>query len=55
MPEVELIPPGGLDESNARAFVDAGAAAVGIGGALVRADRAARHRLVSTLAGVAEP
>jgi 2-dehydro-3-deoxyphosphogluconate aldolase / (4S)-4-hydroxy-2-oxoglutarate aldolase len=49
MPELELIPTGGVDATNARAFLDAGAAAVGIGGALVRADPAARRALVSGL------
>jgi 2-dehydro-3-deoxyphosphogluconate aldolase/(4S)-4-hydroxy-2-oxoglutarate aldolase len=52
MPEVELIASGGVDASNARAFLDAGAAAVGIGGALTRADAAARWALVASLAPI---
>jgi 2-dehydro-3-deoxyphosphogluconate aldolase / (4S)-4-hydroxy-2-oxoglutarate aldolase len=44
MGEVELIPTGGIDAAAARAFLAAGAVAVGIGGAIVNApptDRAA--------------
>jgi 2-dehydro-3-deoxyphosphogluconate aldolase/(4S)-4-hydroxy-2-oxoglutarate aldolase len=55
MPDVELLPTGGIDESNARAFLDAGAAAIGIGGAIVRADAAARRRLIAAVAGDAVP
>jgi 2-dehydro-3-deoxyphosphogluconate aldolase/(4S)-4-hydroxy-2-oxoglutarate aldolase len=47
--EVELIPTGGIDGHNARAFLDAGAVAVGIGSALVRAEPAARRKLVESL------
>ncbi len=50
MPGIELIPTGGVDASNAAAFLDAGAAAVGIGGALTRADPASRRALVRSLA-----
>lgn len=46
LPDVALIPTGGIDGQNAAAFLSAGAAAVGIGGALVRADAAARRALV---------
>lgn len=42
MPEVQLIPTGGVDFANARSFLDAGAAAVGIGSAIVRGDPGAR-------------
>ncbi|HEX2765350.1 MAG TPA: bifunctional 4-hydroxy-2-oxoglutarate aldolase/2-dehydro-3-deoxy-phosphogluconate aldolase [Candidatus Limnocylindria bacterium] len=49
LPGVELIPTGGVDASNARAFLDAGAVAVGIGGAIVRADPAERRALVASL------
>lgn len=51
MPDVGIIPTGGIDASNAAAFLEAGAAAVGIGGALVRADPEARRALVASLAG----
>jgi 2-dehydro-3-deoxyphosphogluconate aldolase/(4S)-4-hydroxy-2-oxoglutarate aldolase len=50
LPEIELIPTGGVDASNAAAFLDAGAAAVGIGGALTRADPVSRRALVRSLA-----
>lgn len=50
MPHVELIPTGGVDEGNAAAFLEAGAAAVGIGGALVRAATAERRAMVQALA-----
>jgi 2-dehydro-3-deoxyphosphogluconate aldolase/(4S)-4-hydroxy-2-oxoglutarate aldolase len=48
MPDVELIPTGGVDAESARAFLDAGAAAVGIGSAIVRADGATRRRIVGS-------
>jgi 2-dehydro-3-deoxyphosphogluconate aldolase/(4S)-4-hydroxy-2-oxoglutarate aldolase len=47
--EIELIPTGGVDATNARAFLDAGAVAVGIGGAIVRADKDERRALVEGL------
>jgi 2-dehydro-3-deoxyphosphogluconate aldolase/(4S)-4-hydroxy-2-oxoglutarate aldolase len=50
MPDVELIPTGGVDATNAPDFLAAGAAAVGIGSAMVRADPAARRALVEQLA-----
>jgi 2-dehydro-3-deoxyphosphogluconate aldolase/(4S)-4-hydroxy-2-oxoglutarate aldolase len=37
-PDVRLLPTGGIDEANARDFLDAGAAAVAVGGAIVRPD-----------------
>jgi 2-dehydro-3-deoxyphosphogluconate aldolase / (4S)-4-hydroxy-2-oxoglutarate aldolase len=49
MPEVEIIPTGGIDAANAREFLAAGAAAVGIGGALVRADGVARRDLIASI------
>lgn len=49
MPWVELIPTGGIDHSNASAFLDAGAVAVGLGGAIVRADAATRRALVEAI------
>jgi 2-dehydro-3-deoxyphosphogluconate aldolase/(4S)-4-hydroxy-2-oxoglutarate aldolase len=51
LPEIELIVTGGVDATNARAFLDAGAVAVGIGSALGRMDRAERRALVASLAG----
>jgi 2-dehydro-3-deoxyphosphogluconate aldolase/(4S)-4-hydroxy-2-oxoglutarate aldolase len=49
LPEVELIPTGGVDATNALAFLEAGAVAVGIGGALVRAEPEARRAMVESL------
>jgi len=52
LPDIELIPTGGVDAANARAFLDAGAVAVGIGSALTKAEAADRRALVkSVLAG----
>jgi 2-dehydro-3-deoxyphosphogluconate aldolase/(4S)-4-hydroxy-2-oxoglutarate aldolase len=51
LPYVELIPTGGVDVSNARAFLDAGAAAVGIGSALTRAEAGQRRTLIETVLG----
>lgn len=53
MPEVPIIATGGVDGSNATAFLAAGAAAVGMGGALVRASPDERHRLVDAITGSA--
>lgn len=49
LPEVQLIATGGVDASNAEAFLEAGAAAVGIGSALVRGSPAERRDLVARL------
>lgn len=49
MPDVELVPSGGVDGSNARAFLDAGAAAVGIGRAITGADPGERRALVAAI------
>ncbi len=49
LPEIETIVTGGVDASNARAFLDAGAVAVGVGGALVRASAAGRRALVEAV------
>ena len=51
LPDIELIPTGGVDASNARAFLDAGAVAVGIGSALTRADAGGRRALVEAVLG----
>lgn len=49
MPWAELIPTGGIDAGNAPAFLEAGAAAVGVGGAIVRADPIARRTMIETI------
>lgn len=49
LPDVQLIPTGGIDAGNARSFLEAGAAAVGIGSALTRATPEARQRIVDAL------
>jgi 2-dehydro-3-deoxyphosphogluconate aldolase / (4S)-4-hydroxy-2-oxoglutarate aldolase len=48
--EIQIVPTGGIDASNAQAFLDAGAAAVGIGSALVRASPDERRALIARLA-----
>jgi 2-dehydro-3-deoxyphosphogluconate aldolase/(4S)-4-hydroxy-2-oxoglutarate aldolase len=52
-PDVELIATGGIDAGSARAFLDAGCVAVGVGGALVRADASDRKTIVAAAAGSA--
>ncbi|MDQ3691974.1 MAG: bifunctional 4-hydroxy-2-oxoglutarate aldolase/2-dehydro-3-deoxy-phosphogluconate aldolase [Chloroflexota bacterium] len=49
LPAIDLVPTGGVDGSNAAAFLAAGAAAVGIGGAFVRATADERRSLVESL------
>jgi 2-dehydro-3-deoxyphosphogluconate aldolase/(4S)-4-hydroxy-2-oxoglutarate aldolase len=49
LPDVQLIPTGGIDAGNAGAFLDAGAAAVGIGGAITRATIEERRALVASV------
>jgi 2-dehydro-3-deoxyphosphogluconate aldolase/(4S)-4-hydroxy-2-oxoglutarate aldolase len=51
MPDVELIATGGVGASNAGELLAAGAAAVGVGSALTRADPEARRVLVARRAG----
>jgi 2-dehydro-3-deoxyphosphogluconate aldolase/(4S)-4-hydroxy-2-oxoglutarate aldolase len=46
LPDVPLLPTGGVDASNAAAFLAAGAVAVGVGGAITRADAAGRRAIV---------
>jgi 2-dehydro-3-deoxyphosphogluconate aldolase/(4S)-4-hydroxy-2-oxoglutarate aldolase len=46
-PDIEMIATGGIDTHAARAFLEAGCVAVGVGGALVAADRAERRALVA--------
>jgi 2-dehydro-3-deoxyphosphogluconate aldolase/(4S)-4-hydroxy-2-oxoglutarate aldolase len=50
MPDVSLIPTGGIDASTARSFLDAGAAAGGIGSAFTKADPATRRAIVGAIA-----
>ena len=50
LPEIETIVTGGVDETNALAFLEAGATAVGIGSAIVRAEADTRAALVATIA-----
>jgi 2-dehydro-3-deoxyphosphogluconate aldolase/(4S)-4-hydroxy-2-oxoglutarate aldolase len=49
MPDVQLIPTGGVTLENAPAFLQAGAVAVGMGGAIVRADLEARRAIVAAV------
>ena len=49
MADVQLIPTGGIDGANAAGFLEAGATAVGIGGALVRATQDERRAIVEAL------
>jgi 2-dehydro-3-deoxyphosphogluconate aldolase/(4S)-4-hydroxy-2-oxoglutarate aldolase len=51
MPAVQLIATGGVDAANAPAFLEAGAAAVGVGGAITRAGADARRAIVAAVAG----
>jgi 2-dehydro-3-deoxyphosphogluconate aldolase / (4S)-4-hydroxy-2-oxoglutarate aldolase len=48
--EIEIIPTGGIDGSNAQSFLDAGAAAVGVGSAIVRMSSDERRAFVAALA-----
>ena len=50
-PDIELIATGGIDAASARAFLDAGCVAVGVGGALVRADAEERRAIVAAASG----
>ena len=53
LPDLALIPTGGIDAVNAASFLSAGAAAIGIGSALARADAATRRALVRSVMTVA--
>jgi 2-dehydro-3-deoxyphosphogluconate aldolase/(4S)-4-hydroxy-2-oxoglutarate aldolase len=53
LPEIETIVTGGIDATNAAAFLDAGAVAVGVGSAIARATPEERRRLVAAVAAVA--
>ena len=45
--EIELVATGGVDAANTAAFLEAGCVAVGIGGALVNADRDGRQAIIA--------
>jgi 2-keto-3-deoxy-6-phosphogluconate aldolase len=51
MPDIEMIVTGGVNATNATEFLEAGAVAVGIGSALVRASARERRRLLASIAG----
>lgn len=55
LPDVQLVPTGGIDATNAAAFLEAGAAAVGIGSALTGGDREARRAIVRAVATAKTP
>ncbi len=55
LPDVQLIPTGGIDAANAAAYLEAGAAAVGVGSALTGADREARRAIVRAVAAAGTP
>jgi 2-dehydro-3-deoxyphosphogluconate aldolase/(4S)-4-hydroxy-2-oxoglutarate aldolase len=50
MPEIEVIPTGGITFDNAQPFLDAGAVAIGMGSAIVQGDAAERRRFIAGLA-----
>jgi 2-dehydro-3-deoxyphosphogluconate aldolase/(4S)-4-hydroxy-2-oxoglutarate aldolase len=52
LPEIGVVATGGIDATNARAFLDAGAVAVGIGSAITRADPVARRALLAAIGAV---
>jgi 2-keto-3-deoxy-6-phosphogluconate aldolase len=51
-PEMECAATGAIDAANARTFVEAGCVAVGVGGAIARAEQAERRALVATAWGL---
>ena len=51
LPEIETIVTGGVDATNAPDFLDAGAVAVGIGSAILRATPAERRAIVAAVQG----
>lgn len=52
LPQAPLVPTGGIDATNARAWLDAGAVALGVGGALMRDPAQAGARAAELLAVV---
>jgi Entner-Doudoroff aldolase len=55
LPEIETIVTGGVELSNAAAFLEAGAVAVGVGSAIVRATPAQRRDLIASVASAERP
>ena len=55
LPEPELIPTGGINGATAPAFLEAGGVAVGIGGAIIRGNSAARKAIVRAVAAAGSP
>ena len=55
LPEIETIATGGVDISNATAFLEAGAVAVAVGSAIVRATPAQRRDLIAAVASTGRP
>lgn len=53
LPQAPLVPTGGIDATNARAWLDAGAVALGVGGSLTRAPAGAGAAAAALLAAVA--
>jgi len=51
LPQLRVVPTGGVSAENARAFIDAGAAAVGIGGNLIAAQAVAQRDWARITAG----
>src|SRR3954451_7128907 len=49
LPDIQIVPSGGVDLDNAGAFLDAGAVAVGLSGALVRATSQERRELIASI------
>lgn len=49
MPDAQLIPTGGVDAANVRGFLDAGAVAVGIGGAITTVDADRRRAILDAI------
>ena len=45
--DIEMIAAGGVDATNTAAYLEAGCVAVGVGGALVKADRAGRQAIIT--------
>ncbi len=49
MPEAQLIPIGGIDAASAAPYLEAGAAAVGIGSAMTRGNASARRAIIDAI------
>src|SRR4029079_602379 len=55
LPDIEMIDTGGVDASNTAAYLEAVCVAVGVGGALVKADRAGRQAIITAASGRGGP